>query len=316
MHHAGAIAIFEIVILYVVRLENEKPRIWCAVSQRALFDAIVVTSRERPDHPRNRVRMLTAEEFRYELSRLGARGLSRVSFRDNRSTIWSLTQGATVLNLHAAYRAAPPELLAAFAIIVEEGGVGSTRGRRAGKRVYEWPALQEAIASARAADEAIASEAACSGAGGAPAHCCATAPQRAYLTALFSYLNATRFDGMLPDSIPVRLSSRMRSALGHMLPGGRGGEDRRVLEIALNVDLLLPGNGPERLDTLLHEMAHAADYLKSGHRSHGPSWRAWARRVGCTPTTLYERPVCRRSRSADPTERVPPLPFALRPGIG
>src|SRR5690606_42116757 len=79
-----------------------------------------------------------------------------------------------------------------------------------------------------------------------------------------------------------------------------------------NEDLMLPGNGSEREDTLLHEMAHAADYLLSGHRGHGPSWRSWARHVGCRPTTLYDRPVVRRRRRATPVTRVPPLPPALR----
>ncbi len=55
-------------------------------------------------------------------------------------------------------------------------------------------------------------------------------------------------------------------------------------EVAINVDLMLAGNGAERIDTLLHEMAHVADYLETGHLGHGGSWRAWARRVGCRPT--------------------------------
>jgi hypothetical protein len=103
----------------------------------------------------------------------------------------------------------------------------------------------------------------------------------------------------------------MKSALGHMLPGEETGGERRIEEIALNVDLMLEGNGAERIDTLLHEMAHAADYLLTGHRGHGATWRAWARRVGCRPGRLYDRPVRTRRRRSAPVTRVPPVPPAL-----
>ncbi len=103
----------------------------------------------------------------------------------------------------------------------------------------------------------------------------------------------------------------MNSALGHMLPGGEE-DERYVVEIALNVDLMLEGNGAERVDTLLHEMAHAADYLVNGKRDHGPSWREWASRVGCTPETLYDRPVHRRPVRSAAVDRVPPLPTVLQ----
>ena len=105
----------------------------------------------------------------------------------------------------------------------------------------------------------------------------------------------------------------MKSGLGHMMPGVTQTKERRVTEIAMNVDLMLPGNGAERADTLLHEMAHVADYLASGGLGHGASWKAWARGVGCRPTALYDRPVRYRQRRRDSVTRVPPLPAALWP---
>jgi hypothetical protein len=128
---------------------------------------------------------------------------------------------------------------------------------------------------------------------------------------LFRYFNQTRFGGVLPNGIPVRLSDRMKSCLGYMLPGEERGR-RSVVEIALNVDLMLADNGAERVDTLLHEMAHAADYLLTGHRGHGKSWRDWARRAGCRPARLYDRPVRARRRRLAAVTRVPPLPPALQ----
>jgi hypothetical protein len=245
--------------------------------------------------------MLTPQEFLFELQRRGATRLGRVSFRRNRSIIWSLTQRGRVLNVHAAYGSASEELLDAFAVLAREGGVRSRAGRRAADVVGTWPAVAYALREARAARE-----------NGLSGLCCATPEQSRYLKALYRYFNQTRFGGRLPDSIPVRLSSRMVSSLGHMLPAEDAGAARRVAEIAINVDLMLAGNGAERVDTLLHEMAHAADYLESGNRGHGDSWRVWARRVGARPDRIYEKPVVRRRRRRTRVTRVPPLPFPLR----
>jgi hypothetical protein len=102
----------------------------------------------------------------------------------------------------------------------------------------------------------------------------------------------------------------MRTSLGHMIPHSTADGTRRVLEIALNVDLMLAENGPERVDTLLHEMAHVAEFLIDGSYGHGPAWKAWARHAGCRAERIYERPVARRRHDGDIT-RVPPLP----PGV-
>jgi len=249
--------------------------------------------------------MLTANDFLLEMRRRGARRIRRVTFRRNRSTVWSLTQGGTVLNVHAAYSAAPPSLLDAFARLAREGGMASAASRRAAEEISGWPELARAIRELR--DEQRAT----SDGNRRSTSCCATPDQRRYLKSLYRYFNVTRFGGRLPDDIPVRLSNRMRSALGHMLPSDDEDEGRRVVEIALNVDLMLQGNGAERIDTLLHEMAHVADYLRTGNRGHGPSWQRWARRAGCHPTTLYERPVRFRRNRRAPVTRVPPLPPAL-----
>ncbi len=255
------------------------------------------------------MRALTPAGFLNELRRRGALRLRRVSFRRNRSTIWSLTQKGATLNVHVAYRLSPPEVLDAFAVIASEGGVGTPGAKAAGRRVHEWPELQRAVDVARSEHESRIRESGC--ADGGMTHCCATAEQRRYVRSIYRYFNHTRFGGILPADLPVRLSSRMKSALGHMLPGGREGA-RYVVEIALNVDLMLEANGAERVDTLLHEMAHAADYLVHGNRDHGRTWRDWATRVGCTAETLYDRPVHRRARRRDAVDRVPPLPSALR----
>ncbi|MDE0899454.1 MAG: SprT family zinc-dependent metalloprotease [Longimicrobiales bacterium] len=251
--------------------------------------------------------MLTPTDFLHALRERGTVHVRCVRFRHNRHTVWSLTQRGTVLNVHAAYRRATPSLLDAFARIAIEGGITSRHSRAAAEEISDWPDLKTALADLRRqhADRTAGSV------GGGAAHCCATPDQHAYLRTLYHFFNTTRFDGRLPDNVPVRLSNRMKSALGHMMPGVTKDEERRVTEIALNVDLMLPGNGAERADTLLHEMAHVADYLESGGRGHGASWKAWAQGVGCRPTTLYDRPVRYRKRRRDAVTRVPPLPAAL-----
>jgi hypothetical protein len=249
--------------------------------------------------------MMTPRDFLLELQRRGATRLSRVSFRSNRSILWSLTQNGRALNVHSAYARAPSELLEAFALLAREGGVRTVATRRAARAIGAWPEARAGLKNARLARENAPS-------GG----CCATPDQARYLRALYRYFNLTRFGGDLPDEVPVRLSGRMVSSLGHMLPGETSDGRRRVVEIALSVDLMLEGNGAERVDTLLHEMAHAADYLECGHRGHGSSWRAWARRAGCRPTRLYERPFRRRRRRRDAVTRVPPLPPALLALVG
>jgi hypothetical protein len=250
--------------------------------------------------------MLTPTDFLRELHRRGASRIDCVRFRDNRSTIWSLTRGGTVLNVHAAYREATPALLDAFATLATARSTRSRAWREATEKVRSWPRLEAALADVRRrhAELGAATDA------GTPTRCCGSPGQRQYLRSLYDYFNATRFGGSLPR-VPVRLSNRMRSALGHMLPGPDVDGSRTVAEIAMNVDLMLAGNGAERVDTLLHEMAHVADYLESGNRGHGPSWRAWAVHAGCRPTTLYDRPVRFRRRRADVVLRVPPLPSAL-----
>ena len=247
------------------------------------------------------------------LHRRGARRLRRIRFRPNRSTIWSLTQGGTVLNLHVAYRTAPLELMDHFAVIAREARQGTTAYRAAAEEVRSWDGLELELRRVRREhrlrrdpigkrherrrrrlDQA--------------GPCCGTSEQRVYLRRLYRYLNRTRFDGRLPDQVPLRLSNRMTTRVGQMVPGVRNGI-RYILELALNVDLMLEGNGRERIDTLVHEMAHGAEWLFDGKIGHGPGWRRWARYAGCNETACAEEPIRRRAPGDAHATRVPRLPL-------
>jgi len=246
------------------------------------------------------------------LHRRGALRLRRIRFRANRSTIWSLTQGGAVLNLHVGYRTAPLPVLEHFAVIAKEAYRGSSAYRTAVTAVREWEGLELELRRVRREHRRrrrVGPRRRRGPRGVGP--CCATAEQRVYLKRLYRYLNRTRFANRLPADLPVRLSNRMTSRLGQMTPGMRNGA-RHVVEIALNVDLMLEGNGRERIDTLLHEMAHVAHYLFDGGLDHGPMWRAWARYAGCKETTCADQPIRRRARGERQVTRVPPLPEAAR----
>lgn len=238
----------------------------------------------------------------------GASALRRVRLKENRATIWSLTQRGRVLNLHAAFAGAPARLLKEFAVIAMEAHRPTSAYHRATCRVAAWPPLEREIQRLRVQSRRHRLPGS-RDMGVGP--CCATPTQRVYLRKLYTYLNQTRFGGRLPASIPLRLSNRMHVSLGQMVPGLRDGRPV-VVEIALNVDLMLPGNGWARLDTLLHEMAHAADYLIEGQTGHGESWRKWARRAGCAAEACTASPIRRRRRSQTTVTRVPPLPLGAR----
>ena len=81
-----------------------------------------------------------------------------MAFRNNRSTVWSLTQDGTVLNLHSAYRRAPEPLLDAFATLARDGGVASGASRRAAHQIGAWPDVTEAIRLAREERKATGGE--------------------------------------------------------------------------------------------------------------------------------------------------------------
>jgi len=222
----------------------------------------------------------TEEDLRNRLRGAGATDVERVRFRGNRSTIWSVTSGGTVLNLHEGYRTAPWSLLRHFVTLAIPADRSATETGLARSAVRTWHGLAPAIARARrrprrrralpARREVI------------PGPCCGNPEQIRRLRALFHRLNRERFQVALPPDLHLRLSARMRSRLGHMRGHVRQGR-RIVVEIALNDILLRDGNSPALTDTLLHEMAHAADWLIQGGRGHGPTWKAWALRVGCEP---------------------------------
>lgn len=199
--------------------------------------------------------------------------IERVHFKANRSRLLSVGRSGTDLHLHCCFRDAPEPVLDAVAVLLRAGVSGA-------KRTHARRVLRE-FAAARRPEPAREPR---------PGVCVATGEQRAYLNQFYTHLNQTRFDGRLPPDVPIRLSGRMSRRFGHVRLATRQDGLRYVVEIALNRDLMLPGNDAQREETMLHEMAHAAAWIWDSSRGHDARWRAWALRVGCEPR------ACTRAR--------------------
>jgi len=88
-------------------------------------------------------------------------------------------------------------------------------------------------------------------------------------------LNAEHFGGAL-KTVPVRVSRRMRSRLGHY----SAATEREGAEIAISRRHLRRHGWSEALETLLHEMVHQWQDESGLPIDHGPRFRAKAREVG------------------------------------
>jgi hypothetical protein len=237
---------------------------------------------------------LTEAELLGALRVRGVTFVEEVRFRPNRSRLISLSADRRRLNLHECFRAAPARVLDAVAAFVT-APARSRSFRDAVERMREWHEGQVAEYGL-----------------GDPLPGCGTPEQRACLDRVYAQLNESHFGGALPRSLPIRLSDRMSRRFGHVSYARTTQGDRKVAELALNIDLLLPGNERALLDTLLHEMAHIEAWLVHGHRERGRIWREAARRVGCEPKACTHMRLKRR-RSREPVTNVPTLRLPVAP---
>jgi hypothetical protein len=245
------------------------------------------------------VAWLTEAEILGALRVRGATFVEEVRLRPNRSRLISLSADRRRLNLHECFRAAPARVLDAVAAFATAPGRSRTF-RDAVEAMREWHEGQVAEYGL-----------------GEPLANCGTPEQVRYLKEVYDQLNDSHFNGGLPRTLPIRLSDRMSRRFGHVSYARTVQGVRKVAELALNIDLLLPGNERALVDTLLHEMAHVEAWLVHGHREHGGIWRCIARRVGCEARACTNMRLKRR-RSQEPVTNVPrlSLPLAPEPGDG
>ena len=199
------------------------------------------------------VRPRDADELLARLRELGLRRIARCSLTRNRNVMVSF-RGAD-LRVHEGYLEAPPEVHVAIVRFIE--GRTRTERRIARRRIIEFgvstpgrPARRERM---RPEDEPLA----------------------ARLAEYHTRYNAEHFGGVL-SSVPVRVSRRMRSRLGHYTAA----KDGEGAEIAISWRHLRRHGWSEALHTLLHEMVHQWQDESGLPLDHGPRFRAKAREVG------------------------------------
>lgn len=198
----------------------------------------------------------TGDELLARLRALGLRRIGKCTLTRNRTVMVSFGDGE--LRVHEGYLGAPEAVLRAIVTFVE----GRTRAER------------------RAAQRAIVAAA-------VVAHVEPRPPERTHpddelmvarLRELHVQLNAERFGGAL-RTIPVRVSRRMKSRLGHYLPGRQGAQ----VEIVISRRHIRRDGWADAAETLLHEMVHQWQDESGLPVDHRAGFRRKAREVGVSP---------------------------------
>ena len=199
----------------------------------------------------------TADELLTRLRELGLTTITGCHLTRNRNVMVSFR--GSQLRVHEGFLAAPNDVHEAIVAFIE----GRTRAARraARRRIVDYPIDTGRgpirRTQTRPQDEALA----------------------ARLTDCHARFNAEHFDGALRP-VPVRVSRRMRSRLGHYTAGARAEPG----EITISWRHFRRHGWDETIHTLLHEMVHQWQD-ETGHGiDHGPTFRCKAREVGIAPS--------------------------------
>lgn len=219
----------------------------------------------RPARGRTAVRARTAVLFS-RLEDLGLRGVDTLVLMRTRTVM--VTQIGRTLRIHEGFAEAPESVLRA---IVAFATARNKTERAAARDVIlafevDRPPAARRPEVARPGDVAMIAQ----------------------LMDAHRELNAKWFDGAL-SPIPVRLSGRMATRLGHY----DHGSPRSAPEIALSRSHIVRDGWREAMHTLLHEMVHQWQHETGQPVDHGTAFRLKARAVGITPAA--RRDVTRRA---------------------
>ena len=174
-----------------------------------------------------------AEELRTRLMRLGLGSYYRVRLTSNKTVVVSYSGGE--LRIHNSFLAADEEIWKAIITFVH--GRNRLARREARRAILEFPLMRSPTADAprrrpernHPADAGFVAE----------------------LKHWHAAYNEERFGGTL-RAIPIRISRRMKSRLGHYTPAADVAEP----EIVLSRRHIRRDGWAEALHTLLHEMVH------------------------------------------------------------
>ena len=201
----------------------------------------------------------TGEELLLRLRSMGLVGIHACRLTRNRTVAVSFRAGE--LRVHQDFRAAPPEILEALVTFV--CGRRRSERRAAQARLVAYPITAPTSAAMRRPEQT------------APAD----EPLARKLSEWHGRYNAEHFAGTLRD-IPIRVSRRMRSRLGHYTAASPTGE---VAEIVISRRHARRHGLEEALGTLLHEMVHQWQDEQGLPLDHGRGFRDKARSVGIPP---------------------------------
>lgn len=191
------------------------------------------------------------------LQDLGLRGINTLVLMRTRTVMVSLI-GQT-LRVHEGYADAPELVLRAivtFATARNRAIRTTARDAILAHDVERAPAVRRAE-NARPGDLALISS----------------------LVSAHRELNAKWFDGSLAD-IPIRLSGRMATRLGHFDPGSR----LTPPEIVMSRRHVVRHGWKEAMHTLLHEMVHQWQHETGRPVDHLAGFRKKCREVGIAPS--------------------------------
>lgn len=226
---------------------------------------------ERPARGKTATRARTAVLFS-RLQELGLRGVDELVLMRTRSVMVSLI-GRT-LRVHEEYAEAPESVLraiVAFAIARTKSERTAARDVILSHDVERAPAARRQEPP-RPGDLAIIAQ----------------------LTEAHRQLNVQWFGGVL-RALPVRLSGRMATRLGHFDPGSRHAPS----EIVLSRRHIARDGWREAMHTLLHEMVHQWQHETGRSVDHGAEFRMKASEVGITPAARRDvTPLERRKLAA------------------
>jgi hypothetical protein len=215
-------------------------------------DQLALELDEEP--PRN------AEELRSRLQRLGLGSQYRVRLTTNRTVVVSYSGGE--LRIHNSFLGASEEVWQAIITFVH--GRNRVARQVARRTILEFPVPRgrETPRRRRAPERTHPAD----------------VPSIRELTRWHKAYNEQRFGGSLRP-VPIRISRRMKSRLGHYSPTA----DECEPEIVVSRRHIRRDGWEEALHTLLHEMVHQWQDEQGLPVDHGASFRAKARAVGITP---------------------------------
>ena len=226
-------------------------------------------ARDRPARGRAATRARTAVLFS-RLQDLGLRGVESLVLMRTRNVMVSVI-GRT-LRVNEGYADAPESVLRSIVAFA----TARTRAERVAAREgiltfeIERPPAPRRVEPPRPGDLALIAQ----------------------LSEAHRQLNAQHFGGTL-TAVPILLSGRMATRLGHYDPGSR----HASAEIVLSRKHVVKHGWREAMHTLLHEMVHQWQHETGAPVDHGPGFRKKAREVGITPAARRDvMPIERHRR--------------------